>query len=128
MSHDHEPAVKETIVSPDVIDGDRPVISAPVTAEGGRVLLVPMAEWKQCAQRGVRSAVQCLVFLVGDGTLTVFLASFGVAPDYVAQIPTSGNKLIDAVVISLVFGLLCFLWNWIEFALDIDIKAPKWRS
>jgi len=120
--------VKATVVSPDVLGSDNAVITAPVTADSERILLVPMAEWKQCAQRGVRSAVQCLVFLVGGGTLTVFLASFGVAPDYVAQIPTSGNKLIDAVVISLVFGLLCFLWNWIEFALDIDIKAPKWRS
>ena len=128
MSHDHEPAVKETIVSPDVIDGDRPVISAPVTAEGGRVLLVPMAEWKQCAQRGVRSFIQAATFLLGGGSIALFLASFGIAPDYVAQLPTSGSKLIDALVISLVFGLVCFLWNFIEFWLDVDIKAPKWRA
>lgn len=120
--------VKATVVSPDVLGSDNAVITAPVTADSERILLVPMAEWKQCAQRGVRSFIQCLTFLLGGGTLAVFLASFGIGPDYVAQIPTSGNKLIDAVLVSLVFGLVCFLWNFIEFWLDIDVKAPKWRA
>jgi hypothetical protein len=30
--------------------------------------------------------------------------------------------------VSLVFGLVCFVWNWVEFWLDIDIKAPKFRA
>jgi hypothetical protein len=120
--------VKETIVSPDVVGGDRSVITAPVTTGSERVLLVPMAEWKQSAQRGVRSFIQCATFLLGGGSLAIFLASFGIAPDYVAQIPTSGNKLVDALLVSLVFGLVCFVWNWVEFWLDIDIKAPKFRA
>lgn len=121
-------AVKETIVSPDVVGGDRAVLSAPVTSGSERVLLVPMAEWKQSAQRGVRSFIQAATFLLGGGSLALLLASFGIAPDIVAQIPTSGNKLVDALAVSLVFGLVCFVWNWLEFWLDIDIKAPKWRS
>jgi hypothetical protein len=120
--------VKETIVSPDVTGSDQAVISAPVTAGGERILLVPMAEWKQSAQRGVRSFIQAATFLLGGGSLALLMASFGIAPDIVAQIPTTGNKLVDALLVSLVFGLVCFLWNWIEFFLDIDIKAPKWRS
>jgi hypothetical protein len=98
------------------------------TAAGERVVLVPMAEWKQSAQRGVRSFIQCATFLLGGGSLALFLASFGIAPDYVAQIPTSGNKLVDALLVSFVFGLVCFVWNWCEFFLDIDIKAPKFRA
>lgn len=122
------PTDNPTIVSPDVIESDKRVETAPITSAGERVILVPMAEWKQSAQRGVRSFIQAATFLFGGGSVALFLASFGIAPNYVAELPTSGSHLIDALVISLVFGLLCFLWNAIEFALDIDIKAPKFRA
>lgn len=120
--------LKKTIVSPDVIDCS----TVPVVLEHGeggpRVALQPMPEWKQAAQRGVRSAIQCGVFLFGGGSLAVFAAQYGIAPDMIATIPTTSNKALDAALVSVVFGLLVFLWNYIEFWLDLDIHVPGWRA
>lgn len=120
--------VKETIVSPDVVGGDRAVITAPVTTGSERVLLVPMAEWKQSAQRGVRTFFQAFVFLGGGGTVYSYLTNLGIPPASVANLPSTGQPLIDALLYSLVFALAVFVWNFAEFWLDIDIKAPKWRA
>lgn len=114
---------KPTIVSPDVSNSTTPIV-----VNSGRVILIPMPEWKQCAQRGVRSFIQALTFLLGGGSIAVFAAQFGVAPDMVASMPTLGNKFADVVVFSALFGLICFLWNFIEFWLDVDVLWPKWRA
>lgn len=117
-----------TIVSPDVIDSDTRVETAPVTAAGERVVLVPMAEWKQAGQRGVRTFFQAFAFLAGGGTIYQVLAQVGIPPASVANLPSTGSALFDAALYALVFALLVFLWNFFEFLLDIDLKAPKWRA
>jgi len=117
-----------TIVSPDVIDSKETVETAPVTAAGERVILIPMAEWKQAAQRGARTFLQAFGFLVGGGTIYQALAQVGIPPASVANLPSTGSALFDAILYALVFALLVFLWNWLEFLLDIDLKAPKWRA
>lgn len=121
-------AVKETIVSPDVLGSKNATITAPVTASGERVLLVPMAEWKQAAQRGVRTFMQAFLFLGGGGTVYSYLTNLGIPPASVANLPSTGTPLLDAVAYALVFGLVVFLWNFVEFWLDLDIRAPKWRA
>lgn len=121
--------VAKTIVSPDAVavQVNGAVLPA-VSLDGGKVVLIPMPEWKQCAQRGIRSSIQALTFLLGGGTLTLFLAQFGITPNMVAQLPTFGNVLGDAIVASILFGVLAFVWNFIEFWLDVDVKWPTWRA
>ena len=116
-----------TVVSPDAIDSNTPQVSAPVTAEGGRVVLVPMDEWKQCAQRGVRSAIQAFIFILPIGVAS-WLRGLGVPDATVINIPSTHDPFIDSVLYALLFGVIVFIWNFIEFWLDIDIKAPKWRA
>jgi len=122
------PKDNPTIVSPDVIESDKRVETAPITSAGERVILVPMAEWKQSAQRGVRTFCQAFGFLAGGGTIYQALADVGIPPASAANLPSTGNALFDAFLYALVFALLVFLWNFLEFALDIDLKAPKWRA
>ncbi len=131
MARRKHPRVAEgnpTIVSPDVVETNETVETAPITAAGERVVLVPMAEWKQSAQRGVRTFFQAFAFLAGGGTIYQALAQVGIPPASVANLPSTGSALFDAVCYALVFALLVFLWNFLEFALDIDLKAPKWRA
>lgn len=119
----------DTIVSPDVVASPATVdATSGAYAPTLHVVLVPMAEWKQCAQRGVRSFIQAATFLLGGGKIAMFAAQFGIAPDMIASLPTTGSQLVDALSVSAVFGLVCFLWNFIEFWLDVDMKWPKWRA
>lgn len=117
--------VTETIVSPDALTGN---IEPSVTTGRKTVILVPMEEWKQSAQRGVRTTLQAGTFFIGGGTLVGALSSAGVSPKIVEGIPSTGNPLWDAILYAILFGVLVFLWNFIEFWLDIDLKAPKWRA
>lgn len=119
----------QTIVSPDVVKTPAVVnATSGATAPMDTVILVPMAEWKQSAQRGVRTFIQAFIFLGGGGTVVGYLNGLGIPPASVANLPSTGQPLLDAVAYSFVFGLVVFLWNFIEFWLDIDIRAPKWRA
>jgi hypothetical protein len=117
------PEITKTIVSPDVVP-----IEVAANIAGSPVILIPMAEWKQCAQRGFRTFMQAAAFLLGGGTVAAFSSGIGIPPASVAGLPSSGNPVADAVLYSIVFGLLVALWNACEFALDIDIHAPGWRA
>lgn len=121
-----EPA-SYTVVSPDVIPAATDVAVAGTQA-GERVILIPMAEWKQCAQRGVRTFMQAAVFLFGGGTMVQLVTGMGIPPAAVANLPSTGNVALDAILYSLALALLVFVWNMVEFWLDIDIHAPRWRA
>lgn len=115
---------QRTVVSPDVVD-NRATTVVPVSGE--RIVLVPMAEWKQCAQRGVRSAMQAIVYMVPLGVVP-YLRGLGIPDASLVNLPSTGQPFVDAVLYALVFGLIVFIWNFVEFWLDIDILAPKWRA
>jgi hypothetical protein len=117
--------IKETVVSPDVIKDDNKEL---VQTNNSRVVLVPMEEWKQSAQRGVRTFFQAFIFTAGGGSVVAYLTNLGIPPASVANLPSTGHVLFDAFCYSILFGFLVFLWNFLEFWLDIDIKAPKWRA
>lgn len=119
------PTTTATIVS----KSDVPTKTAVVdSATGERVILIPMAEWKQCAQRGLRSFGQAVLFLLGGGTVAQLASGVGIPAASVAGLPSSGNAPVDAVLYALAFGILVALWNGAEFALDIDIHAPGFRA
>lgn len=120
MSFDPPP---KTIVSPDAM----PVATA-ATVNGATVIIIPMAEWKQCAQRGVRTFLQAAAFLLGGGTVASFSTGIGIPPASVAGLPSFGVPVLDVLAYAAVFGLLVALWNAAEFALDIDMHAPGWRA
>lgn len=123
-------ATQTTIVSPDVIEGKQAVTMAPIAHQNQGVQdvkLVAVPEWKQAAQRGIRSFLQAITFFLGGGALVSNLQRNGIAPELIGGLPTFNNPLIEALVYSLAFGLGVFVWNWIEFTFDIDIKFPGWR-
>lgn len=113
----------KTIVSPDVVP-----TQVVTSIAGETVIVIPMAEWKQCAQRGFRTFMQAATFLIGGGTVAAFSSGIGIPAASVAGLPSSGNAVIDALLYALVFGILVAAWNFLEFALDMDIYAPGWRA
>lgn len=113
----------KTIVSPDVVP-----VQVATNVAGEPVIIIPMAEWKQCAVRGGRTFMQAAVFLIGGGSVAAFSSGIGIPAASIAGLPSSGNPVIDAVLYAAVFGLLVALWNAAEFALDIDIHAPGFRA
>lgn len=116
---------KPTIVSPGVLQRSNP---SSTLVDGGRVVLVPMSEWKQSAQRGVRTFFQAFIFTGGGGSVVGYMTNLGIPPASVANLPSTGNPLGDAFCYSVLFGFLVFVWNFVEFWLDIDLRAPKWRA
>lgn len=118
-----------TMVSSDVVEGNHDVeMPATAATNGTRVVLVPMSEWKQCAQRAIRTFMQAFVFLIGGGTVYQILTGLGIPPATAENLPSTGSALWDAILYALVFAVVVFLWNAAEFILDIDVKAPRWRA
>jgi hypothetical protein len=123
--------VAKTIVSPDVMTHSTTDESGPkpsVQVGEHAVVLIPMAEWKQCAQRGVRTFIQAAGFMIAGGGLKQLLTGYGIPAADVAGLPSTGTAIYDALLYALVFALIVVLWNFVEFWLDIDINAPKWRA
>jgi hypothetical protein len=121
------PPTVPVVVSPDVSPRATTVTTGGPSVPAERVILVPMSEWKQCAQRGVRSFMQALVYTIPLG-VTAYLSGLGIPDAALVNLPSTHTPILDAILYSLVFGLVVFLWNFVEFWLDVDIKAPKWRA
>lgn len=123
-----EPTTVKTIVS----SGSAPSSTANTTivdaTTGDRIVIIPMAEWKQCLQRGFRTFLQAATFLLGGGTVASFSSGIGIPPASVAGLPSSGNPFVDGILYAAFFGCLVACWNAAEFALDIDIHAPGFRA
>ncbi len=129
-----------TIVSPDAVDTgtdtdtdtDTEQVSVDgqttTTKNGKRIVVIPMAEWFQCLQRAVRTWIQAFIFMIGGGTIYQILTGLGIPPASAENLPSTGYAVYDAILYSLVLAIVVFIWNACEFALDIDIKAPRWRA
>lgn len=124
-------ATQTTVVSPDVVEGKSSVVMTPASQNNATVpdvKLVAMPEWKQAGQRGVRSGVQVAIFLIGGGTVTQWATGLGIPPASVANLPSTGTPIFDALLFALFVGVFVFLWNMAEFVFDMDLWAPKWRA
>ena len=123
-----------TIVSPDAVDTNSGTdtnteqVSVDGQTNGKRIVVIPMAEWFQCLQRAVRTWIQAFIFMIGGGTIYQILTGLGIPPASAENLPSTGYVVYDAILYSLVLAIVVFIWNACEFALDIDIKAPRWRA
>lgn len=117
--------VKRTIASPDVVPERTTLVDEPGVE---RVVVIPMAEWKQALVRGIRSAVQFYLVIAGGGTVATASTGIGIPPSLLLGLPTTGNLYLDSLVVSLVAGVVVFIWNAVEFWFRLDEKAPKARA
>lgn len=111
------------VVSPDVTPRD-----TAVNVGGERVVLLPMAEWKQAAVRATRAAVPAFLVVAAGGSAASAATGSGIPPLLMVGLPSTGVFLVDSLIIVLIIWLLWFLWNVIEFALDLDTNAPRLRA
>lgn len=117
------PVPIKTVVSPDVVPA-----TVVTSIAGETVIVIPMSEWKQCAVRGVRTFLQAAAFLLGGGTVAAFSTGIGIPAASVAGLPSFGVPVLDALAYAALFGVLVAAWNACEYALDIDMYAPKLRA
>jgi hypothetical protein len=113
---------QRTVVSNDIVG-----TTTTTVADGGRVVLIPMAEWKQAGVRAIRSAVQFFVLLAGGGSVLTASSAIGLPPG-VLPVFSTGNAYWDFVLLSLLAGLFVFIWNAVEFWFSVDRKAPEFRA
>lgn len=107
--------IRQTIVSPKLAD------------EGTQVYLIPMAAWKQCLVRAVRSAVQFMILLAGGGKVAEASTGIGLPPGILPAI-TTGHAYGDMLLLSLIAGVFVFLWNATEFWFSLDQAYPQARA
>lgn len=115
----------KTVVSTDVVPNPTTVGGL---AGGEGLVLLPMEEWKQVLVRGLRTFFQVLLaMLLGKGAAVSLVAS-GLPPELLTGIPTTGILIVDALVVGLIGFLGSAVWNIVEFLLDVDLSAPKFRA
>jgi hypothetical protein len=121
--NEQKPSVS-VVVSPDIAPQETQLLTLEQTPT--KPMLVPMPEWKQAAQRGIRSAIQAFLFILPLG-VTAYMKNLGIPDSAMMGLPSTSVPLFDAILYSIAFGLVVFAWNWVEFYFDMDIRAPKWR-
>jgi hypothetical protein len=110
----------KTIVSPDVIRS--------LTQDNQTDILIPMAEWKQAAIRGLRATIPAFIVLAGGGSAAEAATGAGIPPLLMVGLPTTGMFVVDVLIICLVIFVIWTGWNVVEFWMDLDTKAPQLRA
>ena len=126
---------KTVIVSPDVVSaahGDAVSVRVDDPREHSavqeRVILIPMAEWKQCLVRATRATIPAFLVVGAGGTAAQAATGAGIPPLMMVGLPTTGIFIVDTIIVCLVIWILWFLWNVVEFWLDLDENQPQLRA